>query len=138
MDGSLQHFVALDGFQVVEIDIDERCRRQHNRQTQREHEPESVVAAPELFSLRLHSNLPKTLRHTKAYPRGCQAVLRGRKKMLRNCEFTSTTSAECVALDDLVALSAHYAAAALLESWGSNRKRLKGHDTNEQQTHQFW
>jgi hypothetical protein len=29
------------------------------------------------------------LRHTKAYPSSCRAVLRGSKKLLRNCELTA-------------------------------------------------
>jgi hypothetical protein len=62
MDKGLHLSVALDGIYVVEIEIYERRRRQQNRQFQREHEPEPIVAAPELFSLRRHFNLRKALR----------------------------------------------------------------------------
>jgi hypothetical protein len=54
--------IALDDVYVVKIEVYERRRRQHDRQLQREHEPEPIVAAPELFSLRLHSDLHKALR----------------------------------------------------------------------------
>jgi hypothetical protein len=63
MDSRLQVFVALDGFEMAEIDIYERRGRQHNCQSQREHEPGSAVAAPELFPVRLHSDLHRALRH---------------------------------------------------------------------------
>jgi hypothetical protein len=53
--------VTFEGFQLMEIDINERCGRQHNCE---DHEPEPVLAAPELLSLQLHSNLPRALRHT--------------------------------------------------------------------------
>jgi hypothetical protein len=51
MDKTFNLFVALDGFQVMKIDIDERRRRQQDRQTQRKHEPETVVLTPEPISL---------------------------------------------------------------------------------------
>src|SRR5438552_14365734 len=78
MEGGLQNFVAPDGFQVGEIDIYQRRRRQHNRQIQREHEPEPVVAAPEL-SLQVHANLPAiALLWIKAYASASHVCVKGR------------------------------------------------------------
>src|SRR4030095_12859923 len=94
VNGGLQRFVALDGFQVVVIDIYERRRGQHDRQFQREQEPEPVIAPPRLFHpvahpvlldpLRLHFSLPETRRQmNEAYTVASRDVSRGGKKMSR-------------------------------------------------------